>query len=384
MEIKKTLEDYPEISFIDNKTLEEVQTELLNDYNSKLQELTGKEDEQELSEASPIRTILYAASLQLYQLYQYVDYMGKQNFLKYATGNYLENLGALKGITRGEGTAAITTIRFISNAGVNITIPMGTLITAGDDVYFYTEEVAELSKDKGYVDVQAVCDHVGTVGNDYKVGMINQLVNSIPFVEAAANITESQKGTDGEEDSSLAERIYYAPESYSTAGPEGSYLFWVKEADSTITDVKVTSPSPTEVNIRYIKENGELPTEEECEYILNFLQKDKDKIPTTDLVSVEAPGVVEYEVDVTYYINKSDMNKANTISEAVESAVQSYVEWQKNKIGKDINPSYLISKIITAGAKRAEIAQPFFTKIEETDIAIPSGINIVYGGIEDD
>lgn len=382
MEIKKKLEDYPDISFINDKTLEEVQAELVENYISKLEELTG--EEQELSEASPIRSILYATSLQLYQLYQCVDFMGKQNFLKYATGEYLENLGALKGISRGKGTAATTTIRFVSNAEKNITIPMGTLITAGDDVYFYTEEAAQLDAEKGYVDVQAACDTVGTGGNDYAVGLINQLVNSIPFVEAAANITESKNGTDGEEDSNLAERIYYAPESYSTAGPEGSYLFWVKEADNTVTDVKVTSPSPTEVNIRYIKGNGELPTEEECEYILNFLQDGKDKIPTTDLVSVEAPGVTEYEVDLTYYINKSDTNKANTISEAVESAVQSYIEWQKNKIGKDINPSYLISKIITAGAKRVEITQPFYTKLAETSIAIAISTNVVYGGIEDD
>lgn len=382
MSIKERLEGYPDISFTDNKTLENVQTEMINDYLKKYQELTGSE--KDLSEADPDVSILYAAAMQLYQLYAYVDFMGKQNFLKYATGDYLENLGALKGVARNDGTAAKVIIKFVAEKDMDVTIPAGTMVTAGDDVYFYTEESKTIKSGEESTEITATCDRIGVAGNEYEVGIINQLVNSIPFVSAAANIEKPHGGREKEDDASLADKIYYAPEGYSTAGSEGSYKYWVKQADSTIIEVQVTSPEPTSINIRYLKENGEIPTETECMEVKEYLTTGGDKVPTTDNITVEPPTVVPYVIDLTYYINKSDANKEKTIQEAVEAAVEYYKLWQKSKIGRDINPSFLITKIITAGAKRAELTNPLYKKISDVAIAAANEVNIVYGGLEDD
>lgn len=382
MSIREKLEDYPDISFIDNKTLENVQEELINDYLVKYEELTGSE--KDLSEADPDVSILYAAAIQLYQLYAYVDFMGKQNFLKYATGKYLDNLGALKGVIRSSGTAARVTIKFVTEKDMDVTIPAKTMVTAGDDVYFYTEEEKVIKKGQETAEITAVCDRTGTDGNKYEIGLINQMVNSIPFVMAAANIEKPHGGQNEENDESLVEKIYYAPEGYSTAGSEGSYKYWVKKADSTIIEVQVTTPEPGKVDIRYIKENGELPTETECDEIKEYLTADGDKIPNTDYVTVEPPVVIAYDIELTYYINRSDMNKENTIKEAVDNAVEYYKLWQKSKIGRDVNPSFLISKIVAAGAKRTEITAPVYQKISDVAVAVSSKVNVVYGGLEDD
>ena len=62
-----TIKNYPDISFIDNLTLEELQNEMLSDFSEKYKEMTGKE--MALAPAHPFRLILYAASLQLYQAF---------------------------------------------------------------------------------------------------------------------------------------------------------------------------------------------------------------------------------------------------------------------------------------------------------------------------
>lgn len=58
------------------------------------------------------------------------------------------------------------------------------------------------------------------------------------------------------------------------------------------------------------------------------------------------------------------------------------VEWQKEKLGRDINPSQLMKNIIEAGAKRAEITEPVFTKVENTEVAVADQISVAMGGIE--
>jgi phage-related baseplate assembly protein len=381
--IKKTLQDYPDISFIDNKTLEDVVNEMLNDFTSKYEEETGKSIT--LTESNPDRLILYAAALQIYQLYQYIDNAGKQSLLKYAYERNLENIGALKQITRNQGSAANITLKFeLSSVQTsNITIPMGTRATAGDGVYFYTKETVEIKAGKLEKTVTAICDTIGSKYNGYAAGTINTLVTPIAFIDKVYNMDESAGGSDVETDDSLAEKIYLAPSSYSVAGSGDAYKFWVKNYNSSISDVYVDTPEPCKVDIRFILEGGELPNETLINEVLDYIS-DGSKRPQTDLVNVAAPELADYEIDLIYYINISDANKAATIQSEVNIAINNYIEWQKAVIGRDINPSYLISKIINAGAKRVEINSPSFTAIPSTAIANHTAKKITYGGLEDD
>lgn len=75
---------------------------------------------------------------------------------------------------------------------------------------------------------------------------------------------------------------------------------------------------------------------------------------------------------------------ATSIQEKIEEAIDSFILWQKSKLGRDINPSELISRIIMAGAKRVEITSPVYTKIEPTQVAILESNNSSLGEIEDE
>ncbi len=382
-DIKKTLEGYPDISFIENITLESLQEQMIADFCEKYKEETGQEIR--LGLADPNRLILYAAALQIYQCMQYVDNAGKQSFLKYAYSGFLDNIGELKGISRNHGTPASVIVRFTVSEKQNstITIPMGTRITAGDNVCFFTKEDAEIKAGSEYVDVTAICTEEGKAGNGYEVGKINILVNQIAYIGSVANITKSEGGTEAESDEQLADRIYMAPSKYSTAGPADAYEYWVKTCNSEIKDVRVNSPSDGVVEIIFILDNGEIPGEELINRVRTYLNDNKIR-PLTDKVQVKAPVTKEYAINYVYYIAESDRNKAASIQQNMNDAVMAYKLWQSEKIGRDINPDYLLKLIMNAGAKRAIISTPVFTTVPEDGIAVCTDTMAVYGGIESD
>lgn len=384
MSIKKTLADFPEVSFIDNMSLEGIQEFYINAMKEKYRELTGRE--LVMKEADPIRLIAYADCLLLYQVVQYADRAGKMALLKYSYGDYLENIGALKGIERLQGAAAITKLRFtLSMQRSNVVIiPAGTRVTAGDNTYFETVDILEISAGELSGEVNAVCREMGIKGNGYQIGELKILVDPIPYVDKVENLTVSEGGADLESDENLAERIYLAPSSWSTAGPDDAYKYWVMTFDAAITDVRVESEVPGIVEIYFILEGGQLPDEAMTEALTVYL-RDENVRPLTDQVVVQAPEVQEYDIKLSYYINESDRMKAAFIQERVNAAVQEFVAWQKEKIGRDINPDQLRKLVISAGAKRVDVESPAFQHLPRSSIAVFSGNGeVIYEGVEDD
>lgn len=381
-DITNILDTLPDVSFIENLTLEDVQTQFINDFQAKYKELTG--EELSLGLADPNRIILYACALQHYQALQYIDKAGKMGLLKYSADDFLDMLGALKGITRNDEKAATTTLRFtlseVRNSTISIT--QGTQATNGE-LFFETEEYAEILPGSISVEVDAKCITKGVSGNGILAGEINTLTKTLPYIAKVENINTTSGGSDIEENEKFAERIFLAPAGYSTAGPQDAYEYWVKTFNSNITDVKVTSPTEGIVDIRFILNNGDIPQEADIVAIEELFESSNVR-PLTDRLQISAPEIENYTLDLEYYINKSDSKRAATIQDKVNSAIEEYINWQQNKIGRDINPSQLINLLIKAGAKRVEVKSPSFTDISDTAIAKCQSRNIVYGGLEDD
>ena len=160
----KNIRGYPDISFIDNISFSDLQEQMIRDFEERYQELTGKEVT--LAAADPFRMILYACAVALYQGYQYEDRAGKMGLLKYSSGEYLDNLGALKGVTRKEAVPAQVTLQFTLAEHISQTavIPKGTRVK-GIDLYFETAEEGRIQPGELTADVTAVCQTAGTDGN---------------------------------------------------------------------------------------------------------------------------------------------------------------------------------------------------------------------------
>lgn len=357
---------------------------MINDFSDEYERIEGKPVT--LAPANPYRLILYAAAMAIYQGMQYTDFTGKQNLLKYSMGDYLENLVAMLNIGRKEATPASTVLKFtIENPLPSVcAIPKGTRVTNGQQVFFQTDEYAEIPIGQTSVDVAATCTVAGAIG-EIKAGELNQVVNVLPYVVTVTNPEQAIGGADREEDVDLRDRAYMVPKTFSVAGPSGAYYYHTQDTTPEIGDVMVddVTPQPGIVDVYFVMEDGSLPTEAMRERVYDNLDS-RTKRPLTDQVFVKEPGIAEYSVDITYYIPTSKSSLVDTIQREVETAVSAYNVWQTEKIGRDITPDVLIQKVMEAGAKRVDVAEPAFTVVGRSVIPRNLSVNVVYGGIEDD
>lgn len=378
------IKSLPDISFIDNKDIDQVRQEMVADYESFISEATGQTVT--LERSSVHRMELYAAAAQIYQAMQYIDRQGKQSILKYSYSDFLDNLAIFKGVTRNPATPATTTLRFTLSAVRDTAtgIPQGTRVSTAGAIYFATDVYAEIPAGSTTVDVPATCTVAGTDGNGFAAGELATIVDPIPYVASVTNTTATEGGAEIESDDDLAERVFLAPGAYSTAGPEDGYLYHAKAYSAAIGDVVATSNQAAgTVDIVFIMADGSTPGEEMIEGLEGYLQG-KTIRPMTDLVRVAAPQEVTYTINLTYYINRSDSAKAVTIQAAVAQAVADYQTWQR-AIGRDINPSQLVRMVMDAGAKRVTVTAPTYTAVDATKVSALQGDAVIsYGGLEDD
>lgn len=383
-ELLDAIDNLPDISFIDNITLEDVQNFLVSKFEMYYKQITGV-SKFKLQKGDPYRIILLSNALLIYQGLQNIDRAGKMNLIKYAYGDFLKHLAAFKNTQPKEPQAATVHVKWSLEEprGSATPIPEGSRVTADYEIYFETTEYNEIPAGETEIILKMVCTVTGEAGNDFAPGELKEMVDPLGFIDAVANIDTSSGGTGEESDQSLAERAYLAPSGYSTAGPVGAYIHHVKSFNPEIGDVYPSSPSAGVVDIRFIMEDGSLPDSNLIEGLTDYLMNGELR-PFTDKVQVGAPSVVEYQIDATYYINKSDQSAAAMIQSAVEQALDDYKSWQRSKIGRDINPDELRSLMKYAGIKRAVITKPAFTVLQEGQVAKCTGVNVRYGGLEND
>ncbi|MDR1559341.1 MAG: baseplate J/gp47 family protein, partial [Clostridiales bacterium] len=142
-------------------------------------------------------------------------------------------------------------------------------------------------------------------------------------------------------------------------------------------------PTPGIVDIRLLINNNELPDETFIDGLFEFLKAEKVR-PLTDQVLIAAPEIVEYNIDLIYYIREYDRNNAPAVQQRLADELSSYIAWQGTKIGRDIVPSVLIRNLMEAGIKRVIINSPVFTKLEHYQLARVDSVNVVFGGLEND
>jgi phage-related baseplate assembly protein len=364
----------PEIEFV-SKSVEETELSLVN----RTEELMGAT----LSNADPRRKFIQVISYALTIVRNSIDYSAKQRLLGYAEDDFLEHLGIET--PRLEPKKAISTERFeLSMAAGEVgVIPAGTRVTGNNEVYFATIENVAIKSDLTFVDIAVECTEAGTIGNEYLPNQINQLVDPLPWVSKVYNITKSEGGADREEDDPYAERIRLSKEAYSTAGPEDAFKYHAKRASQLISDVAVRLTEDSTVEITPLLIDGELPTTEILDLVAEACN-DRKVRPLTDKLIVTQPVVVNYEINVTYYIPSEKENLKGTIQKNVSFAIEQYTKWQESKLGRSIDPSELNFLLRQAGAKPVEIHSPVLTTIDKNHVAKVNLINVVYGGISND
>lgn len=370
------LSDLPDIEFV-SADEQEILTYIINLYTT----ITGRS----LAQGDPVRLFLNVITNIVIMLCNKINYTGKQNLLRYAEGGNLDHLGVLVGVERIGSKAAVTTTKITLSEvrAVATNVPGGTRTTAGNNVFFALDHDVTILAGETEATVPATCTVKGLIGNGYMVGEINTIVDPVPYVSGMTNVTISEGGADVEDDESLREAIRKAPERYSVAGPSGEYVHIAKRASVLIKDVDVLTPNPGAVLITPLLVDGGIPGQEMLD-IVEAACDDRTVRPLTDNVFVAPPEVVNFDVGVTYYLNRADEARAVAIQNSVNAAVADYVLWQKSKLGRDINPDELLSRLKNAGVKRAVITSPTFEVLASNYVAIAENISVTLGGLEDE
>lgn len=370
-------------------------TTLVNSLIAAYEKLTGIT----VHPASPERLFIAWVADIIIQTRVNINYAANQNIPSRAVG---ENLDALAELfytrQRPAAKAASCTVRFsISEPQQSaILIPAGTRITdLANTLIWETAADAYIAAGTSSVDVPVRCQEAGTIGNGYVAGQLNTVVDVFPYYVTCTNTTTTDGGTNAATDAEFFEFLRASEDAYSTAGPMGAYIYWAKSVSTEIADVKAICPmvdgelQAGHVEIYALMNDGTIATDTIKALILAACNDDKVR-PLTDLVAVKDPTKVQYDVALTYYIPSDTTTSASEIQTQVEAAVDAYVSWQCARLGRDINPSKLISLIMATGVKRVEVTAPVFRSLKDgsdhntPEVATLRNHSVTSGGYEDE
>lgn len=410
-----SLDNLPQVSFCETDTAT-VQQNIITVYEG----LTGKT----LYPGDPVRLFLEALAAIIGQQRAAIDYAGKQNLLSLAGDDFLDHIGTFTDTPRLDEAAAVCTVRFSMDAALGFVVPIdaGTRVSPDGQLFFATSSYAEIAAGQTYVDVAVECQTLGSAGNGLVPGQVNKLVDPLDYVTVVENIDTTSGGADTEQTEPYRLRIHTAPESFSVAGPTGAYAHWAKTAHQSIADVEVYRTCPLDdlaeaqleavldvagidytgmdvdqkrlevalwlsaatVNVCTLLEGGQVPGQSILDLVAAAVSDDRAVRPLSDLVNVHAPTPIDYGVEFTYFISSDNTVTATEIQAAVDAAVDDFNAWQRERLGRDINPDELNARVKAAGAKRLEIVQPVFTALEKWQVANLTAATVSYGGLEDE
>ena len=311
-----------------------------------------------------------------------------QRFSQYASGKILDAHGENEGCPRLPKTKSTSTERFILSAAIahNVVIPAGTRVTADNEKYFATDNLAVIYSGQTQIDVPISAVEGGASYNGYTEGQINKLVDKIEYISAVTNLSETTGGDDGEpypeEDNGAGDEHYYerirlVKATKSTAGAEETYKYYAKSADPRISDVGVDSPEEGVIELSIALADGELADQDLLDKVVETCSA-KEVRPLGDKVRAKAITQIPYDIEFKYYTTQAE--EAATIEEVegTGGAIERYNEWQTDAIAKEINPDRLRSEVLKninkpVGADRIEIVSPVYKQLSTNQIAKFSG-----------
>lgn len=184
-----------------------------------------------------------------------------------------------------------------------------------------------------------------------------------------------------EQDEEFRYRIQLSLEGLSTAGPEGAYIFHALSASGEVLDASATSPAPGEVVITVLSRTGNgTPTGALLATVAAALTDERVR-PLTDFVQVQAPTIVNYQVNATLYFYAGP-DRAVILANA-QQAIAAYTQAQ-HRLGRDITLSGIYAALHQPGVQRVSLTSPAQDlSINGAGALHCTSITLVDGGVDD-
>lgn len=293
----------------------------------------------------------------------------KQCLVRFARAPMLDYLGELVGVTRLPAQPARCTIRFSrTDSTAAVLIPAGTRIESGDGrIAFVTDNDSTLAAGQLAIDLLASSTETGEQANGWQPGQISTLLDDLGEDVTAANIDISQGGSEEEQDDRLRERIFLAPEAFSTAGSRLAYRFHAMSAHPRIIDVAVLGPKLTLSDGRLVSQNGippgsvrlyplldsGLPDAAMLALVNNTCSAEKLR-PLCDEVQTLAPVARNYSISATLTLYATA--DRDTVLALARDAASRYATDRAAGLGRDVVPSQLVSTLSVPGVYEVTLA----------------------------
>lgn len=336
------------------------------------------DDSLDKREGSLIQTAIAPVAWFLEGLYMVLGQMWLNANPNEATGEALDNMVALRGLTRKVATAAVRQGTF------DVQIPVGSqfkTINGADSVVFTSGDL--ISHSAGSYSYMMTCETPGTIGNSY-TGPLLPVTAIAGLTSAYLGVTITE-GTEEESDTALRERFFESFESQAYGGNLAEY----RQAILAIQGVGAVQIYPVWQGggtvLCSILGSDFLPA---SQTLIDTVQeiicppKQGETEPSDEGYGIAPIGAkvtistaTEVEIDVECTVAFSVANGLETYREQIEGAIRQYIasvreEWGKPLVARRI--SYPVS-IYAARMIYAILSIPEVTNVTDLKINGQSG-----------
>lgn len=158
-----------------------------------------------------------------------------------------------------------------------------------------------------------------------------------------------------ESDADYRRRIQLSPEGFSTAGPEGAYVFHSLSASGDVLDASATSPSPGEVLVSILSRTGDGTADQALIDTVSSVLSADDVRPLTDQVIVQSAAIINYQITATLYFYAGP-GKDEVLASA-QAAAEAYAQTQ-HRLGRDVTLSGIYAALHQSGVQRVALTSP--------------------------
>lgn len=149
-------------------------------------------------------------------------------------------------------------------------------------------------------------------------------------------------------------RMQMAPEGFSTAGPDGAYIFHALSVAS-VRNASVASPSPGVVVVTVLGRDGDgIPDAQTIGEVETALSANLVR-PFTDQVTTQAAQILTYTIEATLEFYDGP-DKAVVLDKALEMA-QAYAD-KRHALGDSITLSGVYAALHQEGVKKVNLTSP--------------------------
>ena len=217
------------LSYTSKELLELFKSAYYEQYGTPM--ITGSDDFTSASVMAYVLTVLVNA----------LNVASNQRFLDTATGEFLDAIGAVNGLTRPAAAAASAVFSLVP-VTTPATITAGALRVSDGNAIFTNKTAIYLASNP----TQALlyCTESGAQNNGISAGSIDMIATGGSYVDEAENIDMTSGGDDGypytpEGDARFREYIKNMRSAYASGGPAPAYRARALECDNRILDAYV-------------------------------------------------------------------------------------------------------------------------------------------------